>query len=93
MSPGQTATAPKQPDISYTPNFDKYQARTNRLLASENLESIALPPGYPQKLESDLVWEGKGLAEKYDWTCSLNAEEIKEVEAALEHFKCKPTPK
>jgi hypothetical protein len=76
-----------QPDIAYTPDFDKYQARTNKRLATEKLDR-SLPPGFPEKLKSDFVWEGQNVAEKYDWVYELNEKEKTEIEQALEYFKC-----
>lgn len=78
---------PQQPDIEYAPNIDKWRARTQRRLQTETLTK-ELPEGFPKKLESDLVWEGEGLKERYDWTYELNEAELEEIEAALKHFKC-----
>lgn len=75
-----------QPDIGYAPDLDKYLARVQRRLKEENLEAT-LPEGFPNQLESDLVWEGDSLAEKYDWTYVLNEEELEEIENALLHWK------
>lgn len=81
---------PQQPDIQYAPDVDKWRARTETRLRNEKLES-SLPPGYPQKLESDLVWEGETLKESYDWVYELKEDELDEIEKALSHFKCKST--
>lgn len=75
-----------QPDIGYAPDHDKYLARVKRRRENEKLES-SLPPGFPQRLDSDLVWDGNTLAETYDWTYRLTEEDIDEIEAALRHFK------
>ncbi|KAK1783378.1 hypothetical protein QBC45DRAFT_447768 [Copromyces sp. CBS 386.78] len=64
-----------QPDIGCTPDHDKY------------LERESLPPGFPHRLYSDLVWDGNSLAETYDWNYRLTEEDINEIEAALRHFK------
>ncbi|SPO06500.1 probable TfdA family oxidoreductase [Cephalotrichum gorgonifer] len=80
------AGPPGQPDISYAPDFAKYQARVTRHLAQGNLKTT-LPENFPEKLTGDLVWEGDTLAETYDWTYVLNEEQLAEVDAALEHFK------
>jgi hypothetical protein len=79
-------TSLKQPDIGYAPNYEKYLARTKRRFESERLEK-SLPPGFPQKLNSDLVWEGKDIAETYDWVYELTPDEIEEIEQGLQHFK------
>lgn len=80
----------KQPDIQYAPDFDKWRARTESRLQNEKLRTD-LPPGFPEKLESDFVWDGDTLPGKYDWVYELNESELDEIERALSHFKCKPT--
>lgn len=77
-----------QPDIAYTPNFDSYQARVKRRQETEKLDK-SLPQGFPQKLVSDLVWDGRDLADKYDWNYVLAEADLKEIDDALKHFKCK----
>jgi hypothetical protein len=76
-----------QPDITYTPDFDKYQVRTKKRLTTEKLAQ-SLPDGFPSKLESDFVWEGETVNKSYDWVYELGAKDVAELEAALEHFKC-----
>ena len=78
----------QQPDIEYVPNVEKWRARTQRRLKTEKL-SRELPPGFPKKLISDLVWEGDQLKDAYDWTYELNDDELNEIEHALVHFQCK----
>ncbi len=78
---------PGQPDISYLPDHDKYLARIKKRLETEKLDK-SLPPGFPQKLESELVWDGNTLAESYDWNYVLTEADIEEIDAALKHFKC-----
>lgn len=77
-----------QPDIDYAPDLDKYLARVARRQKSEQL-GTELPPGFPKQLESDLVWNGADVAEKYNFVYELNAEELQEIEEALVYFKCK----
>jgi hypothetical protein len=78
---------PGQPDISYAPDYNKWQARAARRLASGGLQS-SVPEGFPEQLEGDLVWDGRTLAETYDWTYVLSAEQLEEVDQALAHFQC-----
>ncbi|EXJ93768.1 hypothetical protein A1O1_02161 [Capronia coronata CBS 617.96] len=82
-----TETVARQPDIDYKPDFEKYQTRTKLRLQTEPLIGKSLPSGFPQELISDLVWEGEGLEDKYDWTYVLTTEDIEELEEALTHFK------
>lgn len=77
------------PDISYAPDWEKYQARTKRRLESEKLDLVTLPEGFPKKLESSFVWEGEGLVETYQWVYELSKEQVEEIERGLVHFKCK----
>lgn len=79
-----TTTVSQQPDIEYAPNIDKWHTRTQWRLANETLPT-ELPPGFPRKLESDLVWEGQI---DYNWVYELNKDELEEIEQALVHFKC-----
>jgi|ERR1700761_2012749 hypothetical protein len=88
VTPIRPDTSLKQPDIGYAPNYEKYLARTKKRLENERLEKT-LPPGFPQVLNSELVWEGKSVGENYDWTYVLKPEEIEEIEQALQHFKSK----
>ncbi|KAF4970368.1 hypothetical protein FZEAL_10060 [Fusarium zealandicum] len=81
------ATGPAlQPDIAYTPNYESYSARVKRRQEAANLDT-SLPPGFPSKLESDLVWDGKDLASKFDWSYRLTDHDINEINAAVKHFK------
>jgi hypothetical protein len=87
MALASVSLPPGQPDIAYTPNFDNYKARTQKRLATEQLEN-KLPAGFPSQLKSDLVWDGHDIAEKYDWVYQLSGKEVDEIEEALTHFKC-----
>lgn len=78
---------PGQPDIAYAPDFGKYQARVERRQKTETL-SKDLPPGFPAELKGDLVWDGRTLAETYNWTYTLSADQLAEVDHAVTHFKC-----
>ncbi|KAF2832309.1 Clavaminate synthase-like protein [Ophiobolus disseminans] len=84
-------TEPHQPDIGYTPDLNKYQARVKRRLATENL-ATTLPPNFPKALESDLVWDNTDVAARYNWTYKLSASNLEELETALQHFKSLQKP-
>tara|TARA_R110002003_G_scaffold129_4_gene12088 strand:- start:1690 stop:2430 length:741 start_codon:yes stop_codon:yes gene_type:complete len=76
----------RQPDIGYKPDYEKYLARVKRRLAVEKLDTT-LPPGFPSKLQSDLVWDNTDISSRYDWTYKLSAKKVEELDSALEHFK------
>lgn len=82
------AGPPGQPDIAYAPDLNKYQDRTSRRQATEKL-ATTLPDGFPQKLESDLVWDGSNVTDSYEWSYVLTEADLVEIDAALKHFKCK----
>jgi hypothetical protein len=88
MAPVVTEAIVQTPDIAYKPNYEKYQARSKLRLQSEPLHQVGLPASFPQRLSGDLVWEGDGLADKYDWTFVLSEVHVEELEDALAHFKC-----
>ncbi|KAI1354611.1 TfdA family taurine catabolism dioxygenase TauD [Xylaria sp. FL0043] len=79
-------TPPGQPDISYHPSYEKWQARATRRQQEGNLQK-SLPKGFPQKLNGDLVWEGETVANKYNWTYVLSPEHLAEIDQAVAHFK------
>lgn len=87
FSTPKAVAPPGQPDISYAPDYDKYQARAARRLQSGNLPTT-LPEGFPEQLNGDLVWEGNTLAETYDWTYVLSKDQLAEIDRAVGHFKC-----
>lgn len=79
---------PGQPDISYHPDWDKYQARVARRTQTENLPKT-LPEGFPKEIKGDLVWEGETVAQTYNWTYVFSADQLAEIDNAVTHFKCK----
>ncbi|KAL6706895.1 hypothetical protein ACN47E_005038 [Coniothyrium glycines] len=81
----------RQPDIGYTPDPLKYQARVQRRLKTVKLDKT-LPPGFPARLSSDLVWDNTDIEARYEWTYTLSASDLEEVEAALQHFKSLDKP-
>jgi hypothetical protein len=84
---------PGQPDIAYTPNPETYKIRIHRRQQSEEL-SKTLPQGFPQRLDSPLVWDGATVSGTYKWSYELNEAELEEIHQALEAFKSKlPSPK
>ncbi|PPR00044.1 hypothetical protein CVT24_009000 [Panaeolus cyanescens] len=77
-----------QPDIEYHPDFDKYLQRTARRLALEpNLPSQPLPEGYPERVHGPIVWDGGDWKTEDQWVYKLSDYELKEIDAALRHFK------
>ncbi|KAJ4321287.1 hypothetical protein N0V84_005421 [Fusarium piperis] len=86
VQPPLTTGPPGQPDIGYTPNVDKYLARVKRRQETEKFETT-LPEGFPKELASDLVWDGKDLAAKYDWNYYLTEADIEEIDEALKNFR------
>ncbi|KAJ5082533.1 hypothetical protein N7532_011576 [Penicillium argentinense] len=86
MSAVKTITRPTQPDIEYHPDFAKYQERTRLRLEAGNLQA-SVPAGFPTKLESSLVWEGKDVEQRNDWIYQLSASQLDEINAALKSFK------
>ncbi|KAI1385396.1 Clavaminate synthase-like protein [Hypoxylon trugodes] len=77
---------PGQPDISYAPDFEKYQVRREKRIKAGGLQKL-LPEGLPGQLRGKLVWEGDTLAETYNWTYVLTPSQLEEIESAVKHFK------
>ncbi|KAJ5729000.1 uncharacterized protein N7483_003508 [Penicillium malachiteum] len=91
MSTTQTITKPTQPDIQYHPDWTKYQARSQRRKETESLQTT-LPAGFPEKLVSPLVWEGKDIENRSDWIYQLTDAQLDEIDAALNSFKALKKP-
>ncbi|KAK0458498.1 uncharacterized protein EV420DRAFT_359644 [Desarmillaria tabescens] len=78
----------KQPDISYHPDKAKYHARTARRLAEDpSLPEVALPEGFPPRVEGPIVWEGKDWTSEDQWVYQLRDAELEEIDQALQYFK------
>lgn len=86
MSTTQIITQPTQPDIEYHPDFAKYQGRTQRRKETDTLQTT-LPEGFPQKLDSPLVWDGKDVEQRDDWIYQLSDDQLNEIDSALKSFK------
>ncbi|KAJ5883607.1 uncharacterized protein N7473_010493 [Penicillium subrubescens] len=91
MSATVTITQPVQPDIQYHPDYVKYQARSRQRKETESLQT-SLPAGFPQKLTSPLVWEGKDIEQRSDWIYQLSDEQLDEIDAGLKSFKALNKP-
>ncbi|KAH8724763.1 hypothetical protein GQ44DRAFT_682710 [Phaeosphaeriaceae sp. PMI808] len=77
---------PRQPDISYAPDYEKYLKRVQRRLEAEKLNQT-LPDGFPANLKSDLVWDKTDIGDRYNWSYELTRSDVDELEGALLHFK------
>ncbi|CAF9903720.1 MAG: hypothetical protein GOMPHAMPRED_000513 [Gomphillus americanus] len=88
--PSSQKGPPGQPDISYTPDLEKYLARVKRR-EKESLDRT-LPAGFPERLTSDLVWKGDSVAQQYDWAYELSDADIRELDNALHYFKSLDKP-
>jgi hypothetical protein len=85
-NPGQ-AYAWSQPDIAYHPSPEGWHARTARRLAENpSLVKTPLPEGFPAKVESPLVWEGKDFKNEAQWVYNLTESDLKEIDDAVKHF-------
>ena len=81
-----------QPDISYIPDRKKWLNRTaKRLTDNPTLLSTPLLEGFPRKLDSPLVWEGKDWKNESQWVYHLSPAELLEIDEAVHHFHGKPT--
>ncbi|GKZ35500.1 hypothetical protein AbraIFM66950_006162 [Aspergillus brasiliensis] len=85
------ATPLQQADIEYMPDYEKYLARGKRRQETEELNKH-LPEGFPTALSGQLVWDASTIANEYDWNYQLSAEDLQELDAALQHFKALNKP-
>ncbi|KAG6914934.1 hypothetical protein DXG01_014370 [Tephrocybe rancida] len=83
----------QQPDIEYHPDEAKWQARTARRLAEDpSLPNTPLPDDFPAKVHSPLVWEGSDWKDEKEWVYELNADQLKEIDDGVKHFRALDKP-
>ncbi|KJA19204.1 hypothetical protein HYPSUDRAFT_69375 [Hypholoma sublateritium FD-334 SS-4] len=76
-----------QPDITYHPDRQQWQHRTEKRLAEDpSLPFTPLPDGFPKELSSPLVWEGKDCQTEKQWVFELTSTHLDEIDAAVKHF-------
>lgn len=80
------AGPPGQPEIGYTPDPVTYRLRVEKRQKEEKLPTT-VPAGFPEKLESPLVWDGATVSDTYKWSYELTESDIKEVDDALKSFQ------
>ncbi|KAF8890087.1 hypothetical protein BD779DRAFT_1469417 [Infundibulicybe gibba] len=92
--PSSKAAGKLQPDITYHPDRAGWLARTARRLREDpSLPNTPLPAGFPSRVTSPLVWEGKDWQDEKEWVYELGEKHLKEIDAAdkngsvLSHIK------
>ncbi|KAH8654984.1 hypothetical protein BGZ60DRAFT_418179 [Tricladium varicosporioides] len=85
------AITPRQPDITYHPDFLSYQQRTEKLRPLKATNGV-LPVNFPAQLSSPLVWEGQDFPDEKEWTFNLNTTQLEEIDKALAYFKSLSEP-
>ncbi|KAJ5559924.1 hypothetical protein N7513_002323 [Penicillium frequentans] len=84
-------TRPAEPLLQYRPDRSQYEERGRLRKETEDLPST-LPPGFPARLESPLVWDGKEMQKRTDWIYELNDTQLAEIDSALKNFKALDLP-
>lgn len=86
---------PDYTNVSYYPNYEEYTARSSNRLDDESIDRT-LPPGFPQLLNSKMVWEGQNLSlheltssDGTECVLELNDSQLAEIDTALKHFQGK----
>ncbi|KAG9598997.1 hypothetical protein KCU77_g431, partial [Aureobasidium melanogenum] len=74
------------PYFQYMPDFEEYTARAKRRVEDEQLDR-ELPAGFPTKLTGGLVRDADSVSKDFDYNYHLTAEDLKEIQDALHHFK------
>ncbi|KAJ5948583.1 hypothetical protein N7454_001890 [Penicillium verhagenii] len=82
--------------VPYFPDRNEYETRILGHLPKEAAER-SLPHGFPQRLTSDMAWEGKNISldhpagdETSSYLLVLNDAQLDEIDAALRHFQSQP---
>ncbi|CEJ93567.1 hypothetical protein VHEMI09147 [[Torrubiella] hemipterigena] len=80
----------RQPNISYEPNLETYNARRKQRYEALQLCSTVpttLPHGFPQRLESTLAWDVTSVKKEYNWVYHLTDTDVQEIDVALKYFR------
>lgn len=89
-------SAPKGPyaDISYEVDEDAFRRRSAARVAAGGL-ATSVPPGWPTRVDGPLVWTGADYdrVDESTYVYHLHPENMLEIDGALQHFKCKDTPR
>ncbi|KAJ5947176.1 hypothetical protein N7466_000191 [Penicillium verhagenii] len=78
--------------VPYFPDRNEYETRILGHLPKEAVER-SLPHGFPQKLTSDMAWEGMDISmdhpagDETSYLLVLNDVQLNEIHAALRHFQ------
>lgn len=79
--------------IPYYPNREQYEVRLQYHLQKPAVAG-SLPYGFPEKLNSEMVWEGQnvsfdkpGVDGGAPYLVTLNNTQLVEIEAALRYFQ------
>lgn len=75
------------PDIDWVPSFENFMARVGRLSKTQHVRTMALPPGFPERIEAPRAWAGQEFSEEKSYIYVLSEAEVKEIEEALDYFK------
>ncbi|KAK2754355.1 hypothetical protein FQN54_006999 [Arachnomyces sp. PD_36] len=84
--------------LSYYPNREEYTVRAAHRLECDPIDR-ALPEGFPQQLESKMVWDGESFfleehrrSDGTECVLVLDGSQLLEVDAALRSFKALKKP-
>ncbi|KAM7211774.1 hypothetical protein V8F06_012841 [Rhypophila decipiens] len=79
-----------RPEIGWFPSYKVYKDRVERLKFLEPNRPTTLPAGWPLQVDSERAWSGSDFKSEDDYVFHFTTEDLKEIEAALDHFKALP---
>ena len=87
------AYSPSDAGLKYVPSLDTYlswqqkQQQQQQLGSTKpNRKTIALPAGFPDLCQSEMVWEGSDVQES-GWVVLLSESYLQEIDNALHFFQ------
>lgn len=78
-------------EIPYYPNREQYEAGSRCCLQKTYVEG-SLPYGFPEKMDSNMVWEGRDITlthtgEEIPYLVILDHSQLEEIDEALKYFQ------
>lgn len=71
--------------ITYDADHANFLARA-KLVAAAKLGQASLPAGFPNKIESEMVWDGSSFKDE-EWVVHLTSEHLAELDSAVRMFR------
>ena len=82
-------TFDRGPDIDWIPSFETYKRRVDAIAQYQAHREKEVPVEFPPRVESARSWSGSDFDGEEDYVVSLSEADLREIQQALLHLKCR----